>query len=133
MNGSRVVALLLVVLLCGARTVEADMGTDLGDYFNEFNGLINVTDPGVYRGQAAGYYSGGGLYLRVPQRSYQLYSLQTPRFRTGCGGIDLYAGGFSLINSDELVAMLRNIGQSAVSYAFMLALRTISPADQLYH
>lgn len=120
-------ALLLAILLCAVRPVTADVGTDLADYFNEFNGLINVTDPGVYRGQAAGYYSGGGLYLRVPQRSYQLYSLQTPRFRTGCGGIDLFAGGFSLINSDELVAMLRNIGQSAVSYAFMLALRTISP------
>ena len=120
--------LLCVVLLCAAAVpARADLNADLGAFFNEFSGLLNVTDPGIYQGQAAGYYSGGGLHLRVPQRSYRLFSLQTPRFRTGCGGIDLYAGGFSLINSDELVAMLRNVGQAAVSYAFLLALRTISP------
>ncbi len=121
----RVLSVLLLWVVAASATAGLD--SDLGDFFTGFNGLLNVTDPGVYQGQAAGYYTGGGLFLRVPQRNYQLYSLQSPRFRTGCGGIDLYTGGFSLIDSDELVAMLRNIGQAALSYAFMLALRTISP------
>ena len=118
-----------VVLLGGAvaRTAQADLQGDMDRFFDELNLLSNVTRPGVYQGQAAGYYTGGSLFLRVPQRNYELLSVQWPRFRAGCGGIDLYTGGFSHINADELVNMLRNIGSAAVSHAFLLALRTVSP------
>ncbi len=112
---------LLIVL-----PAQADLNSDLGDFFNSMN-LSNVTRPGVYQGQSAGYYTAGGLFVRIPQRNYSILEIQWPRFRAGCGGIDLFAGGFSFINSDELVNLLRNIGSAAISYAFMLALRTISP------
>ncbi len=119
---------LCVLLFCStARPVSADLQQDMNRFFNELNLSGNVTRPGVYQGQAAGYYTGGSLFLRVPQRNYDLFSVQWPRFRAGCGGIDLFSGGFSHINADELVNMLRNIGSAAVSHAFLLALRTISP------
>lgn len=104
----------------------ADMQQDMNDFFDSVN-LVNVTSPGVYEGQSAQYYTGGSLFWRVPQRNYNLANIQWPRARAGCGGIDLFAGGFSFINRAELVNMLRNIGSAAVSYSFMLALRTLTP------
>ena len=80
-----------------------------------------------YQGQSAGYYTGGSTFLRVPQRNYTLFSVQWPKARAGCGGIDLFTGGFSFINSQALVDMLRNIGEVAITQAFMLALKVISP------
>lgn len=105
---------------------RADLAGDMDTFFSDIN-FGNVTRPGVYEGQSAGYFTGGGVFMRVPQRNYTLYSAQWPRFRSGCGGIDLFTGGFSLINRQEFVAMLQNIGSVAVSQAFLLALRTISP------
>lgn len=119
----------LVLGLClgvTAFSARADIATDMDSFFNDLN-FSNVTRPGVYEGQSAGYFTGGGVFMRVPQRNYTLYSVQWPRFRAGCGGIDFFSGGFSFINAQEFVAMLQNIGSVAVSQAFMLALRTISP------
>ncbi len=107
-------------------SARADIATDMDTFFNDLN-FDNVTRPGVYEGQSAGYFTGGGVFMRVPQRNYTLYSVQWPRFRSGCGGIDFFSGGFSFINTQEFVAMLQNIGSVAVSQAFLLALRTISP------
>lgn len=104
----------------------ADMATDMDTFFNDIN-FSSITKPGVYEGQSAGYFTGGGVFMRVPQRNYTLYSVQWPRFRSGCGGIDFFSGGFSFINASEFVSMLQNIGSVAVSQAFLLALRTISP------
>jgi conjugative transfer pilus assembly protein TraH len=58
-------------------------------------------------------------------------TVQMPGFRGGCGGIDLWTGGFSYIKADQMIDMLRNIGSSAASYAFMLAVQTVSP--QIYN
>ena len=108
-------------------TSYADVGSDMNNFFSDMGYASNVTPPGVYEGQAAGYFTGGGLVMRAPSRNYQLASIQAPSYRAGCSGVDLYGGGFSYINSSQLVAALRNVGQNAASYAFMLGLRVISP------
>ncbi len=114
-------------LLLISHSPHADVGSDMNDFFTDMGYGANVTPPGVYEGQSAGYFTGGGLTLRAPSRNYQLASIQMPSYRAGCSGVDLYGGGFSYINSDQLVAALRNVGQNAASYAFMLGLRVISP------
>ena len=53
--------------------------------------------------------------------------MSLPSFRAGCGGIDAFAGAFSFIDSDQLVAFARAVAQNAVGFAFELALETISP------
>ncbi|MDH5179520.1 MAG: conjugal transfer protein TraH [Gammaproteobacteria bacterium] len=120
---------LLILLLCFSLLplAQADVGSDMNNFFNDMGFNSNVTPPGVYEGQAAGYFTAGGLYLRTPSRNYQLASVQMPSYRAGCSGVDLYGGGFSYINSAQLIAALRNVGQNAASYAFMLGLRVISP------
>jgi conjugative transfer pilus assembly protein TraH len=57
----------------------------------------------------------------------QPFNLQLPHARAGCGGIDLFAGSFSFINSAELVAMLKAVANNAVGFAFKLAIDSISP------
>ncbi len=118
---------LFALLLLLAHPSRADVGSDMNTFFTDMGYAANVTPPGIYEGQAAGYFTGGGLVMRAPSRNYQLAALQAPSYRAGCSGVDLYGGGFSYINSDQLVAALRNVGQNAVSYAFMLGLRVISP------
>ncbi|MBN4055186.1 conjugal transfer protein TraH [bacterium AH-315-K03] len=132
-NGSNGLALAIVfsigLIILSNAYVQADIESDMSDFFDSL-GYTNVTDPGVYQSQSAGYYTAGSLYTRAPSKNYQLLSANLPSVRSGCGGIDLWGGSFSFINEDQLVAMLRNIGQNAVGFAFNLALSTISPKTE---
>ena len=115
-----------VILAVAMPSSRASIGSDVQNFFGDIN-YGNATAPGVYEGQTAGYFTGGGIYARTPVRNYSLVNIQMPQFRAGCGGIDLFTGGFSFINSQQFVAMLRNIGSNATSLAFMLALQVVSP------
>ena len=95
--------------------------------FDDMGAFGNVTGPGAYRAQRMNVVTGGNLFMRTPQRNYNPGSFTLPSLKMGCGGIDLYAGSFSFISKSELVSMMKNIGSSAVSYAFKLALDSISP------
>jgi conjugative transfer pilus assembly protein TraH len=118
----------LVVILT-VEYAQADVESDMQDFFDSL-GYTNITDPGAYQGQSAGYYSGGSLYTRAPSKNYQLVSVNLPSVRSGCGGIDLWGGSFSYVDESQLIAMLRNIGQNAIGFAFNLALSTISPKTE---
>ncbi|HHQ43146.1 MAG TPA: hypothetical protein ENK20_12765 [Chromatiales bacterium] len=113
-------------LALAAGASRADLASEMDHFFNEA-AFSTVTAPGVYKSQAGGMITGGGLVYRVPQQSFTLMSVQLPRIRTGCGGIDLFAGGFSFVNADQLVAVLKNIGAVAKAFAYQLALSIISP------
>ena len=115
------------MLLAVCDSAGAGVQSDLGTFFNSMGLASNVTPAGGYQGQSAGYYTGGSLFARAPVRNYNLLSIQMPKARAGCGGIDLFAGGFSFVNSDQLVAMMKNIGSNAVGFAFRVGLSTISP------
>lgn len=95
--------------------------------FDDIGAYGNATGPGAYRAQGVNILSGGSLFMRVPQRNQPIAQVQLPSLRLGCGGIDLYAGSFSFISKDMLVSLMKNIGSSAVAYAFKLALDSISP------
>ena len=111
----------------------ASVDSNLNDFFNNLGFSGNVTGSEAYHGQTAGYYTGGSLFVRNGVRNTQLASLQLPSFRGGCGGIDLFTGGFSYVNSTQLIQALKNIANNATSYAFMLAIETVSPliAEQM--
>jgi conjugative transfer pilus assembly protein TraH len=49
-----------------------------------------------------------------------------PRLKVGCGGIDLFMGGFSFLNFEYLVQKLQTMIQAAPYVAFQIALKTIS-------
>jgi hypothetical protein len=70
----------------------------------------------------------GGASYRVKNIRTQPVSFAPPRLSGGCGGIDFFAGSFSVINSDQLVQMGRAIAQGVPSYAFNLALGSVCPS-----
>lgn len=113
----------------------ASIQTQMQGWFNEMGAYGNVTGAQVISGQTGTVYTGGSMYMRTPIRNYQMASIAPPSIRAGCGGIDLFAGSFSFINSEQLTALLRNIANNAVGYAFMMAVKSVSPdlADLLQY
>ncbi|HEX4045772.1 MAG TPA: conjugal transfer protein TraH [Gammaproteobacteria bacterium] len=119
---------LIIVGLLYSHLSFAGLNQDLNDYFNGLGFSSNVTSPQAYHGQQAGYYTGGSVFMRTPARNVQLIQMELPSYRSGCSGIDLFAGGFSFVDSDQLVQLMQNIMNNAGSYAFTLALETATPA-----
>ena len=117
----------LAVATMAAGPVHANVGSELNSFFNDMGAAANATGPVAYQGQSAGYYSGGNIWTRFPQRSVNPANLQLPSVKAGCGGIDVFSGSFSFINSDEIVAMLKATANNALGFAFQLAIKSISP------
>lgn len=120
---------LSLLFLCCTFSISshADVNSDLNSFFNKLGGGSNVTQAGAWKGQSAGYLTGGSLFVRTPVRNIQLISVTLPDVKAGCGGIDAYLGAFSFINSDQIKAMAKQILSNAVGYAFDLALETTMP------
>jgi len=83
--------------------------------------------PGYFQGQTRGYYSVGSLSARWPSSADYPFTVELPRFKVGCGGIDVFMGGFSFLDFDYLVDKFQNILSSAPAAAFDLALQALSP------
>jgi len=105
----------------------ADVAGSMDAYFNDMGAAANVTGPTAFAGQSAGYYSLGNVWTRFPQKNVPLANLQLPSARAGCGGIDIFAGSFSFVNSAEIIALLKAIANNAVGFAFKLAIDTVCP------
>jgi len=116
-------AVLALFFLAGYAQASTDSA--LKQYWTDMGGAINITPAG--KGQTAGYYSGGGAFLRTPVRNSQLASITLPSLRAGCGGIDAFAGAFSHINAGEFVAMLKGIANNASGFAFQIGLEVLCP------
>ncbi|WP_019106779.1 MULTISPECIES: conjugal transfer pilus assembly protein TraH [Pantoea] len=107
--------------------VLADVQGDLNGYFGSLGFDGNVSRAQAWQGQAAGYVTGGSVYLRNQVKQVQLISMQVPSLNVGCGGIDSYLGAFSFINGAELQRFVKQIMSNAAGYAFDLALQTMVP------
>jgi conjugative transfer pilus assembly protein TraH len=116
----------LLLLFCMS-SAYADVNGDLGNFFNSLGYDGNITQSHAYQGQEAGYYSGGSMFLRNQIRDVQVMHVDLPSFSGGCAGIDAYLGGFSFINSDQIVALTKKIMSNATGYMFDLALETTVP------
>lgn len=99
----------------------------LDDFYTSNGANVNITNAGIFEGQASTVISGGGFSARIPNRSFTPFSITPPSFNAGCGGIDLYLGAFGFPTKAEMTAFLRNVGQSAGGIAFSIALKALSP------
>ena len=115
-------ALAIALLAAPAR---ADVLSEMESFWR--GAAVNTTGPTAFHGQASGHWTLGNLYMRAPVRSEPVATVNLPSFRAGCGGIDAFAGAFSFIDSDQLIAFGRAVAQNAAGFAFELALETISP------
>ncbi len=118
-----------VMLVCVTTTIHAGIANKVDQWFESMNfDYSSTTRPGVYQGQSARYATLGGYTARAPiTQPFDFVNIQLPKFSAGCGGIDIYTGGFSAISSDQLIENLKAIGQNAASLAFMLAIQVVSP------
>jgi len=104
-----------------------DLNAEVNAMFNNLGAMGNYTAPGAFRGQAYNTYTGGSLYMRSPNRTYQLVQAAFPSASGGCGGIDIFGGSFSHISGAEFKNMLKNITSALPGVAFQLALKSVSP------
>jgi conjugative transfer pilus assembly protein TraH len=107
--------------------VHASASADLNHFFNNLGYSANVTGSHSYESQAAGFASLGSVYARNQVRSIQIAHVDVPGFRSGCGGIDIFAGGFSFIKSEQIVSFMQNILSNGAGFAMNLALETELP------
>src|SRR6185295_20074410 len=113
MKEMRKISLYFILFFLFFKIAHAGINDDLNNYFNKLGFSSNVTGSNAYHGQSAGFYSGGSVVTRNAVRDVQIVQIDLPSYRSGCGGIDLYAGGFSFINGDTLVATMKDILNNA--------------------
>lgn len=118
---------LLISMSILSVSASASLSDDMDDFFKSSGMQTNVTGAGAYQGQTAGLYTGGQLYARNRVRNIYPANIQLPSYSAGCGGIDAFTGSFSFISGKELVNSMESIASSAASYAFLLAMETVSP------
>jgi conjugative transfer pilus assembly protein TraH len=81
-----------------------------------------VSGPASYDGQKRNYYTAGQISARWDMSNDHLFSVQRPRIKNACGGIDMFLGGASMLDADYLVQKFQNILQAAPALAFQMAL-----------
>ncbi|CAN5420030.1 conjugal transfer protein TraH [soil metagenome] len=119
--------LLLSSCLLFTSVCMASVNADLDKFFNGLGFASNVTAPNVYQGQQAGYYTGGSVFARNRVHDVKIAQIDLPKFRSGCGGIDLFTGGFSILKTSELQNAMTAVIKSAGPFAFELALEEATP------
>lgn len=119
---------ILIMVLVIMQPARANVESTMNSFFSKSGAAANVNGPAAFNGQSAGYYTGGSLWARFPTEQVQPFNLQLPSVRAGCGGIDLFSGSFSFINTDQIVALMKATANNAIGYAFQLAIDSISPS-----
>src|ERR1700751_2815862 len=116
-----------LVLAPVGRSWAGDLQSEVDSMFNNLGAIGNYTAPGAFRGQTYNTYTGGSIYLRSPNKVYQLATIQFPYIKAGCGGIDVFAGSFSHLSAAEFKNVLKSITANLPGVAFQLALSAVTP------
>lgn len=107
--------------------IFADIASEMMDFYHSCGSAVNKSSPEIYNGQKAGYMTGGSMVVKNKVKTMSPYTVTFPSVKGSCNGIDIYTGGFSFVNSDQLIDMMKAIGSNSAGYAFNLAIQTISP------
>ncbi|MGL4515133.1 MAG: conjugal transfer protein TraH, partial [Shewanella sp.] len=92
-----------------------------------FGEMSNLTPAGIYETQRRGVLAGGRYTGKTRVFDENIVSFAPPSWKAGCGGVDLFGGSLSFINSDQIVQLLRSVAANAKGYAFQLALDNVFP------
>lgn len=106
-------------------SIDAGVGDKMEEVFNVLTFRGTITSPGIYKSQKGGIMTGGSIILRGGGFNPPIFQINPPSIKAGCGGIDIFFGAFQYVNAQQLVNMLKNIGQAALGYAFKLGLETV--------
>ncbi len=115
----KTLAPLIVIFLLTSPIASADW-TD--DWF------ASSTSSGAssYKNQQRGFYSAGSYSARLNVSNDPLLSISPPRISAGCGGVDVFLGGMTMLDPDYLVDKLQNMISAAPAIAFDTAMKVMS-------
>lgn len=99
--------------------------TATAGWLNDWYNNISVNKPGVFQLQDRGLLVGGSFTSKTKLKTDNLFSIQPPRIKVGCGGIDIFLGSFSFLNPEYLIEKAKRIIQAAPYFAFDLALSVL--------
>ena len=117
----RVIITILICLFASIPTANAD----LKDAFD----VYTSTPVSTYNSKKMQGIVGASFHARNKDLyDRDVFAFQAPSWGGGCGGIDIFAGSFSVITKDELVQMARGIAQGAPGYFFQLAIDSVCPS-----
>ncbi|TCK58433.1 conjugal transfer protein TraH [Seleniivibrio woodruffii] len=85
-----------------------------------------TTQPGVFESQQRTYATLGSFNGRLKTHTDSLLTISKPHINVGCGGIDIFMGGFSFLNPDYLVEKAEKMIRVAPYVAFDMALNELS-------
>jgi len=117
----RGIALLVTVLL-----IQGSTGPAFAGFASDWIANKTSTGGGSFEGQKRGYLYGGSMSARWRNSNDYLFTISKPKISAGCGGIDLFAGGFSFLGFDYLVAKFQNMIMNAPAVIFDIALKALS-------
>lgn len=111
----------LLVLSISTSTVYAD-------WVNEWIDQKSVSSPDYFGTQKKGYGSFGNYSARWYNPAEPIATFTPPRFSPpGCGGIDMFMGGFSFLKADYIVEKLkRMMGPAAAAFAYGIAMSALN-------
>ena len=72
------------VALAAPLSYAGDLNAEVNTMFNNLGAIGNYTAPGAFKGQTFNTYTGGSLFMRAPNKVYQLAAIQFPSARAGC-------------------------------------------------
>lgn len=124
-NIVRIVLIATGYFLGHASVSRAALDGDLNTFFDSLG--YSTRGAEAYQAQAAGYYDSGHWAQKFDTSDLQIMHIDLPSFQSGCGGIDLFKGGFSMINSQDLVEFFKATLNNAVGYSFTLAMESATP------
>lgn len=93
------------------------------DWVDDWFDQSASTPAGSLQTQKRGYYTGGSFQGRWRMNNDYLLTVTPPRLKAGCGGLDMFLGGFSYLDAEYLVEKMEAIIQAAPAFAFDLAMQ----------
>lgn len=116
-----------IIVVLNVNAVQA------GGWVDDWVSSSTVASPGYFAGSQRGYYNAGSFQARWPGNgTVYPVTVQPPHIKSGCGGIDIFMGGFSFMNAQYLVQKLQAILANAPALAFNLALHTLcTPCENI--
>ncbi len=101
------------------------------DWIDNWIQQATASGPNMFEGQKRGYASAGSLSMRFRNENDYLVSFAPPRFRAGCGGIDMFLGSFSYLEAEYLMEKLSRIIEGGFStFIFDIGMSVISEPIQ---
>ncbi|MBM9514073.1 conjugal transfer protein TraH [Desulfogranum marinum] len=113
----RLITIIMAVFLC--------IGSAQAEWVDDWLQQRSTNGPNYFHGQERGFYQGGSFSTRWSNTNDFPLTVESPRIKAGCGGIDVFLGGMSFMNADYLVNKLQGILTNAAAVAFDLGLKTL--------